>query len=212
MAYVLGFFAADGYMWVTRRGSKFLGFQINDRELLVEIRKTLDSSHKIAIRVRNNPKHNDSFRLQIGSKEMFNDLLKLRMTPAKSKTLEFPNIPKRYLAYFVRGYFEGDGNVYFKEHFAKDRNKKRWHFTSRFTSGSESFLKTLHTKLRENVLSGGYLYKKIRGYELVFSRHDSIALYKFMYNNTATKLFLPRKKKIFEKAIKTLYGDVAQLG
>jgi hypothetical protein len=53
--------------------------------------------------------------------------------------------------------------------------------------------------------------QKKRGHELVFSHHDSVALYKLMYNNADAELFLQRKKEIFEEAIKTLYGGVAQL-
>ena len=212
MAYVSGFFAADGYMWISGRGSHFFGFQINDRELLEEIRDALGSNHKIATRTRPNPKWNDSYRLQIGSKEMFTDLLELGMTPAKSNSLSFPAVPEKYLSHFIRGYFDGDGNVYFKRHYAKDRGKMRWIFQSRFTSGSVKFLEALHICLKSCGLKGGYIYKKNRGYELVLSRHYSVALYGLMYNNGATKLYLPRKKRIFEKAIGTLYGGVAQIG
>jgi len=212
MSYVLGFFAADGYMWISGRGAHFFGFQINDEKLLYAIRDALGSSHTIATRVSNNPKWNDNFRLQIGSKEMFEDLLKLGMTPAKSKTLRFPSVPNKYMRDFVRGYFEGDGCVYFKEHFAKDRNKMRWFFQTRFTSGSRQFLELLHEYLCNDCTKGGYIYKKERGYELVFSRHDSIALYRFMYNNAHAGLQLKRKRKIFETAIQELYAVVAQFG
>lgn len=147
MAYTLGFFAADGYMWVSGRGACFFGFQINDKKLLYAIRDALGSNHVIAKRVRKNPKWNDSFRLQIGSKEMFKDLLQLGMTPVKSKTLIFPRIPKKYMSNFIRGYFEGDGCVYFKQYFAKDRKTMRWCLQARFTSGSKGFLEALHVVL-----------------------------------------------------------------
>ncbi len=205
MAYVLGFFAADGYMWESARGAYFFGFQIKDKNLLYKIRKILNSNHKIAQRISKNSNWHDSYRLQIGSKEMFNDLLMLGMTPAKSKTLTFPKIPKEYLKDFIRGYFDGDGNVYFKKHFAKDRGKDRWVFQTRFTSASRRFLKEIQERLKKKYIQGGYIYQKQRGYELVFSHRDSIALYELMYNNTATSLYLRRKKDIFEKALRTLY-------
>ena len=52
MAYVLGFFAADGNMIINKRGAHFIEFQINDLELLKNIRRALNSDHKITSRRR----------------------------------------------------------------------------------------------------------------------------------------------------------------
>src|SRR3989344_4542443 len=110
MAYVLGFFAADGNMIKNKRGAHFIEFQITDRDILNQIKNLLGSNHKISIRDRNK-KWKKSYRLQLGSKEIFNDLIKLGMVPRKSNILKFPKIPDVYLADFVRGYFDGDGHV-----------------------------------------------------------------------------------------------------
>lgn len=205
MAYVLGFFAADGSMLKNNRGAHFIEFHITDRELLYAIRVALGSNHKIAVRDRHNEKWKIGYRLQIGSKEIYSDLKRLGFSQAKSKTLHFPAVPKKHIRHFVRGYFDGDGNVYFKQHWAKDRNKMRWHFTSRFTCGSHPFLISLLALLRKNGVEGGFILKKERGYELVFSHRDSLALYALMYNNVSGSLFLKRKHNIFQKAIATLY-------
>ena len=204
MAYVLGFFAADGYMWMSARGAHFFGFQIIDTILLECIRDALQSNHTIATRKGRQPGHSTSYRLQIGSKDMYADLTLLGMTPAKSNTLVFPEVPEAFLGDFIRGYFDGDGSVYFRKHKAKDRKNPRWVFQSRFTSGSETFLQALHAHLRHRGVRGGFIYKKNRGHELVLSHHDSIALYTLMYNNARTELLLERKKRIFEKAIQTV--------
>ena len=50
MAYVLGFFAADGNMIKNKRGAHFIEFQITDKNLLEKIRELLGSNQKIAIR------------------------------------------------------------------------------------------------------------------------------------------------------------------
>ncbi len=202
MAYVLGFFAADGCMMKNRRGACFIEFQITDKSLLGRIRKALESENKISSRKRaENFKR--IYRLQIGSKQIYSDLLILGFTPHKSKTLNFPMIPAEYLNHFVRGYFDGDGNVSFGKYLRKDTGLKRYVFTSRFTSGSRLFLEALLTRL-QNVVKGGYIYNKERGYELVFAGRDSLALFDFMYNNVQSRLWLSRKKKIFEVAINTM--------
>lgn len=204
MAYVLGFFAADGTMIKNNRGACFVEFHITDKDILVDIKKALNSDHKISVRNRGN-NYKLGYRLQIGSKEIFNDLTNLGFIPNKSNTLLFPDIPSKYLSHFVRGYFDGDGCVYFKKHKAKDRKNPRWVFSSRFTSGSKDFLVSLHAILKNYGLKKGFIVNKQRGYELVFSHKDSLALYRLMYNNIPSKLFLERKYKIFQKAIETLY-------
>ena len=90
MAYVLGFFAADGTMIANNRGAHFIEFHVTDREILIKIRKVLRSNHKIAVRDRQNPKWKIGYRLQIGSNEMFSDLIKLGFVPNKSLVINFP--------------------------------------------------------------------------------------------------------------------------
>lgn len=199
MAYVLGFFAADGNMCIHRNGGKFLEFTSCDRGILVKIKKLLNSSHKISTRLRDTK----SYRIQIGSKEMFTDLLKLGMLPAKSLVLKFPEVPVEYLRDFIRGYFDGDGCVSVGRYWHKDRSQWKWEITSRFTSGSKDFLEKLLILLKTYCL-GGFIYKKKNDYELVFSRRDSVALSKLMYHNIPAKLYLDRKYKKFQKGFRKL--------
>lgn len=209
MAYVLGFFAADGNMIRNRRGAHFIAFYSNDKIMLRMVRIVMNSNHKISAR-HFKPGHGRSYQMQIGSKELFHDLLKLGLTPAKSRTLRFPIIPKKYLPQFILGYFDGDGCVYFRKHYAKDRQKMRWVFTCRFTSGSRKYLEGLHEALKLYGIQRGFISDKKRGYDLVFSHADSVALYKLMYDTVpATGLYLPRKYKIFRKAIRKLYSNAA---
>src|SRR3989344_5923597 len=112
MAYVLGFFVADGNMIRNKRGAYFISIEITDKDILEKMKKAIGSTHKISIRKNQFPEK-DSYRLQIGSKAMFNDLLKLGITPNKSKTIDLPEIPKNYFSDFLRGYFDGDGCISF---------------------------------------------------------------------------------------------------
>lgn len=213
MAYVLGFFAADGTMIANNRGAHFIEFHITDKEVLVQIRSAVGSNHKIATRKRN-PKHKTGYRLQIGSKEWFKDLTALGFVPNKSLVMRLPPVPPKLFGHFVRGYFDGDGCVHFKKYYAKDRGKMKWSFATRFTSGSKNFLLSLHQNLHAYGVQGGSIYKKSKnsGYELVLSHKDSLALFRLMYDTLShNDLYLARKYRLFRKAIKTLYGDVAQL-
>ncbi len=213
MAYVLGYFAADGSMFLNNRGGHYIEFTSTDRILLEYVQKATGSSHKITERTedaRHMPNWKPAYRIQIGSKEWFQDLTNIGFTQNKSNTLKFPEVPNEYFAHFVRGYFDGDGCAYFKSHFAKDRNKARWFFLTLFTSGSFYFLQELWTRLRQFGIQGGHISAKTKnkitgGYELVFSRHDSLALYRLMYHTAeVSDLFLPRKRSKLEEAIQVL--------
>lgn len=207
MAYVLGFFAADGNMIRNKRGAHFVEFQITDRHIVFDIRRTIGSNHKITVRTRNG-NQKTIFRLQIGSATWFTDLISRGFVPAKSKVLVFPKVPRKYIGPFIRGYFDGDGSVYFKKYKSKDRVKPRWVFSSRFTSGSRVFLETLLHILRKHGVSGGFILTKSKqsGFDLVLSHRDSLALYCLMYNN-APRIYLMRKYRVFRTAVETLYGN-----
>ncbi|MFZ3044035.1 MAG: LAGLIDADG family homing endonuclease [Minisyncoccia bacterium] len=208
MAYVLGFFAADGSMLENKRGGKFIEFNITDQIVLYRIRTTTGSTHKITKRPSRSPKWKDIYRIQIGSKEWFADLTHLGFTQHKSNTLRFPEVPKKYLGDFIRGYFDGDGCVYLKELKYADRKNKRWIVLTLFTSGSRNFLEDLHKTLREFGVNGGSLRKKARGFDLSLSHRDSLALYRLMYHTgKASNMFLPRKREKLERAIEVLGLD-----
>ena len=204
MAYVLGFFAADGSMIKNNRGAHFIEFTITDRVVLEQIQQVTDSTHRIAERERGG-NSKTGYRLQVGSKKWFEDLTRLGFMQNKSKKLPLPKIPKKYFGDFVRGYFDGDGCIYFNKLKFKDRKKPRHILMTLFTSGSRHFLDELWDKLKANGVVGGSLKKKTRGFELVFSHQDSVALHHIMYHTGKTlELWLPRKRDKLEIAIREL--------
>ena len=202
MAYILGFFAADGSMTRNKRGAHFIEFEITDKKLLYQIRNILGSNHKITKRDRKRSgREKSSYRLQIGSKDVFGDLIKLGMTPKKSLSIKLPDIPDKYFSHFVRGYFDGDGCVNICTYFRKDRHRWETVIKAGFTSGSESILESVKNKLeRMHITTGGSLLYH-DGYQLRFAMADSLHLYKFMYIEH-NDLCLFRKKVLFEKYFK----------
>ncbi|MCX6755513.1 MAG: hypothetical protein NT068_03190 [Candidatus Nomurabacteria bacterium] len=201
MAYVLGFLFADGNIVHTKRNTWFWSLQITDKDILIKIKKEINSSHKVSFKkkVLNNKQ---LYRLQIGSKEMCEDLIKLGLTPQKSKTMIFPQVPEKYFSDFLRGYFDGDGGVWFGLKNKKNINQS-YVINVCFTSGSKDFLIFLRGILNKKSILGGSLVEKERGFDLKYSIKNSLILYKIMYNSNVLKnnLFLERKRAIFEKFI-----------
>ena len=199
MAYVLGFFAADGNLTLGKRGNHYIEFTSCDKDIIEKIRAILGSDHKISERKSKKENHKNSFRIQIGSKIMFCDLSKLGFTPNKSKKLVYPEIPQQCFQHFVRGYFDAHGHVTTGIYKKKDRINKNRLIFSGFTSGTKKFLEQLKRNLTKyHIVRGGTLYYS-RGYRLNFSISDSLGLYKFLYKSLDNNLYLIRKRKVFEK-------------
>lgn len=199
MAYVLGFFTADGNMVKNKRGGCFIEIEITDKVLLENIRKTLDSNHAITARKRKK-EWKTAYRLQIGSKKIFNDLLALGLTPKKSKTIRLPHVPDNCFSHFVRGYFDGDGNVTVA---GKANNDKRTPILTRFISGSKLFIEDLQNKLHKSLAINGYVSDKKGAWVLNYSTNESKKIFNFIYREEYNKgLLLERKKKIFDSFFK----------
>lgn len=198
MAYVLGFFAADGYMTVNKRGGQFWCMDIKDKIIIEKIKKEICSNHKISVRKRRDKYIN--YRIQIGSVEICNDLRILGFYENKTKNLSVPNVPKDNFNDFVRGYFDGDGNVW-SGFMHKGRNVWSLSIQVSFTSCSKIFLDGMKTRLEEFGIEKGVLRKGAGDYyRLTYSVSNSLKLYNFMYNGLCgSKLYLNRKKKVFEK-------------
>ena len=201
MAYVLGFFSADGYITINKRGGHFWSIQIKDKDLLEEIKKVIGSDHKIGFK-KENGNNKAIYRLQIGSLDMCNDLNKLGFKERKTKNLSVPKIPNKYFKDFVRGYFDGDGNIW-TGYVHKERKNKLFVARTTFTSCSLDFLCKLKDRLNEfNIDKGVIGVGKGGYYRLTYSIHGSLKLYNFMYNSLESRLFLNRKKVIFEEFVK----------
>lgn len=197
MAYILGFFAADGSMYINPGGSRYFSFYSNDLEILEKIRSLVESRNKISVR-----KSKRAYVLQIGSKKVFNDLLRLGLTRNKSKILQFPNIPNEFMRDFVRGYFDGDGNILHKTYFRKDRNKYKDYFAIKFISGSKDFLKAMRENLYLFAKTGmGSFFRGDRSFVLSFAMKDSKRLCAFMYDNASKNAYLERKYEVYKRFI-----------
>jgi intein-encoded DNA endonuclease-like protein len=157
----------------------------------------LESNHKLAERKSS---VGTCYQFQIGSKVMFSDLCMFGMTPCKAKRMKLPEVPKKYAGDFIRGYFDGDGNVW-SNFIHKERASKLLTLQVHFTSASVGFLESLQKLLLINKVGKGSL-RSIKSYgRLSYSSKDALKIYKSMYNSPC-ELFLHRKRRVFERFIK----------
>ncbi len=210
MAYVLGFFAADGCITVSKRNTHFFSIHIKDRELLKNIQSVMGSNHKISKRIHSKD-GSICYRLQIGSKEIFNDLTSLGFKPGKTLSMAVPYVPKNRLSDFVRGYFDGDGNVWMGTTH-NNRKKKSLSLRTGFTSCSGDFLRSLKDSLHSWGIFGR-LYCRKGYFRLYYSTRSSIKLFSLMYESGyRSYIHLERKRRVFEKFIENRNAPVDQFG
>ncbi len=211
MAYVLGFLYADGDIEDVRKSSRTQYTTITsvDKEILESIKKAMGSEHNLNYRVPRMVTHGNGkiyessgiYRLRIGSKKMFDDLLKLGLTPRKSLTIKFPtDIPDDCFVHFVRGYFDGDGCVTIKKGKGKYEQPILKGLSVIFTSGSRLFLEGLRD---ESYRFAGFgkrsVYHGSNAYYLKYDTFESLKWFKFFYSNNLSNLFLERKFNVFKK-------------
>lgn len=215
MAYVLGYFAADGCLAKNRRGSRYLQFTSTDIGILRQIKRVMRANQAIRRKKQSgfNLKWHPCYLLQIGSLSMYRDLVKLGLIPNKARRLRLPAIPRRYVPDFTRGFFDGDGSVSYGLYPRSNRPSGSVKVLStRFTSSSRKFLQHLKSALKKAGLEGGGIAAGTRASHLQYSVTDSLRLFHLMYSNLDHQPFLRRKYLKFVQAAKFKKGAVGESG
>ena len=179
MAYVLGFWFADGCIY----GGKMFDITVHkkDKYILKKIAEELKYEGNIYDYV-----DRQACRINFSCKEIYNDIISLGGKENKSLSVEFPKIPIEYLEDFIRGYFDGDGSV---------MNLKNNRLNSAFTCGNKKFLQELLSVLKQYAgIEGGSFDDSCSS--LKFGKRDTIRLGDYIYKNNP-ELFLLRKKQKF---------------
>lgn len=186
MAYVFGMIISDGCI----NDYHVIRIVNNDKLLLEKIKEFMNIDNPIYARCYRSKNRVEShgYVLQIGSKQMCEDLINLGITCRKSKTIKFPEIPKKYLSYFLQGLIDGDGSVYTENHKVvspinripplkyKEYNYIR--LVLSIVSGSKEFLNGLKKLIPEFHGNGFYVSA---------NTNKALKLCKFIYNEPLVK-------------------------
>ena len=105
-AYFLGFIFADGYI---NKSGLYLNIALKDKEILYSFANFLDNNGDIISFI-----DEKYIRLALYSQKISSDLSKLGAFQQKSEKLLPPNnISPEYISHFIRGFFDGNGSIYF---------------------------------------------------------------------------------------------------
>ena len=193
MAYILGFWFADGNIKDQRVFSIYQHH--NEKYLLQTILNKMGTNHPLYKDKRGSV----GYYINISSKIIYKDILKIGGVPAKSLIVKFPHVPGRYISDFLRGNFDGDGSIYYDT-----ANKK---YMSCFTSGSKKFIKGIKRCFDKGKIDSKIIIshnKNVPFYYLRFNAANTKRLGMFLYSNIRkTGLKMDRKYKLFQLAKET---------
>lgn len=117
------------------------------------------------------PDRKPNYTVRIGNPLVVERLVARGLTPRKSHTATFPRLPKRAVAPFVRGFFDGDGTVKF------DRPNR---LVSGF-DGSLPMMESLQDILRSVYIAPRKIQRNSSIWRLRYNHSDSVILAAFMY-------------------------------
>ena len=111
-AYFLGLLYSDGCIHKNKDWESYnimFGQSEINKDIVYKINNLLDSNYPITTTLKGSKLF---YRIDLKSKQMFEDLQRLGVEPNKSLTCTFPDINEELLPHFIRGLFDGDGCVW----------------------------------------------------------------------------------------------------
>ena len=191
MAYIMGFFAADGN--VSKNGNRIQSqLSLKDKGHLEMIQSEIGGCEVYEYE-SNGYK---SCGWHCCSSQIKKDLAVYGIIPHKTGTLSIPKVlDKQYWKDFIRGYFDGDGTI------CKDGTG----FRVTITSANKEILEDINSYFEENGIKPSNLYKDHNNICIRFRSQASIDIYNLLYYNGC--LCLKRKKEKYIELMKEKYNS-----
>lgn len=207
-AYWLGFLYADGYVSTGDRWG--LELQLADKHHMKNFIGDFDCN----INIRERTREGHSFcSFMIKNPKMYNDLVNHGVAPNKTHCLEFPSndiLNSEYVSHFIRGFFDGDGCIFWKKYLRTKNNWKTSFYSVRkevsIVCKSEGFLDGIINELaRNNIKSKKYYNPKDDLPTLRISDYENILkFYEYIYKDSTEMNRLDRKYNKFNELIATI--------
>jgi hypothetical protein len=191
LAYVIGLLATDGCLY---KDGRHIDFTSQDIQLIETFKNCLNIKNKIGFKA-SGTSIKKCPHIQFGDILFYKWLLRIGITPHKSKTIADIKIPDKYFFDFLRGHFDGDGCCF-------SYWDKRWHssfmFYLTFVSASEKHISWLKAKIKEFTNVNGYLGRSQKSsvYQLRYAKKESQILISKMYYKKDLPCLFRKYKKI----------------
>ena len=201
-AYWLGFLSGDGA--ITENKVR-LTLAIKDKRHLKRFKKAIEWTGKDRYN-----KNANTLEVYFRSSKMVADLACYHITPRKTFTVRFPNVPKYLERHFIRGVFDADGCINKTTRVTRKKSGRKYIFYGgEFNiEGNKEFVSAIQSRLTElelPITSINYPGKTINRV-----RYGGInqlkTIYQYLYKNAT--IFLERKKKLFEEIFRNYHCKI----
>ena len=193
-AYCIGLLTADGCL---QKDGRHIDLTSKDWEQVATFKKCLGL--KVKIGTKRSGIGNEYWRIQFSDVLFYRFLISIGVTPAKSKTIKSVEVPDKYFADFLRGYFDVDGCSY---SFYDSLFPKSYRFYISFMSASPKFIDWLRDRLQTLTGVKGHLSRSLgKSYlQLKYAKKEAIILFGYMYGTRDT----PALKRKYLKIRRTM--------
>lgn len=176
-AYFLGLLYADGC-----NNGKIIDIGLSEidvdilnkflKAISANFQKTYNSSIK-----KRNPKQSNQYRVRFTSVKMASDLSKLGCIPRKTCVLKFPTeeqVPTHLMRHFVRGYFDGDGNI---GKYKREQKGRYYYRVSSAIASSHDFCEGYKKYLKRALNIECCLYKRKNYAEVTINNNSNCKIF-----------------------------------
>lgn len=170
-----------------------------ESELLEKILHLMDCDAKLYFhkeRIYGKIKAGALYHFAINNEKLYDDIVSLGLTPNKSLTMRFPNVPNEFVRHFIRGCWDGDGSVYIEKRINK--------ICASFISGSLNFVEGMSSELVKADLPIRTIHRHNRetpSYYFRFTGSQVKMLYHYLYDNVPETEYLKRKLVLFRLSL-----------
>lgn len=203
-AYAIGLIVSDGCL---SSDGRHIDFTSKDLDQVKTFASILSLKNKIAPKGRGHTLEKNYFHIQFGNVKFYRFLLKIGLTPHKSKTIAAIKIPDKYFIDFLRGCFDGDGYTY---SYWDPRWRSSFMLYFVLTSASYKFLSWTKEKINGLYGISGKIGTTNGAYKLAYAKSASIRIIEKIYY----KDDLPRlsRKKYKIDASLSIINKLAEVG
>jgi hypothetical protein len=192
-AYILGLLFADGAVC---KNVKQVRLKLTDVDLLKTVNKHLKYNKPLIKLTKEKDHHKDISMIIICCSKIYNDLIKHGCKPNKTYDSHLPVVSKKYMPDFCRGFFDGDGCIYYT---------KKYQASEVSMVSTVDFCAELGEYLLTQNIKTSYSQNKRHDDRILTLRirdiQSVINYYKLIYKNIGGQIFLKRKLEHYNQLI-----------
>jgi len=188
-AYAIGLITTDGNL---SKDGRHMTFVSKDISLINLFKRCLKIDNKISCKNSGFSKKGRYYFVQFGNVLLYRNLVKIGLTPNKSKTIHRIKIPEEFFPDFLRGHLDGDGSI---KTYQDPWFKKCQRLYVNFLSASKKHIFWLQREIQRLYAIKGKIRPDIRIWKIVYAKQDSIKLLKVIYYRKRLP-FLARKHRL----------------